>query len=92
MNKDVVMDLSDEITQNEFINKMRNGEAIKKIAIRERASPNQSDQENYSAGSFIPHLRALHDQCERSTSLSLVRTLFRDNQTRVDALFLGFMH
>ena len=79
--KDAVMDLRDEITQNEFINKMRNAEAIKKIAIREQASPNQSDQENYSAGSFLPHLRALHDACERSTSLSRSNSFSRPSNS-----------
>ena len=33
MLKDVVMDLSDELTQNEYINNLRNGQAIKKIAM-----------------------------------------------------------
>lgn len=68
--KDVVIDLGDEFTQNEYINKLRNGKAIKKIAIREWASPSQADQENYSEVTFIVHLRALHDQYEAPSFFS----------------------
>ena len=40
------MDLGDELTQNKYINKLQNGKAIMKIAVRERASHSQADQKN----------------------------------------------
>ena len=68
--KDIVMDLDDELTQNEYNSKSQNGEAIKNIAICERSSPNQADQDIYPEGIFPDHLCAVHDQCEGSSFLS----------------------
>ena len=67
---DTVLDLNDFLTQNKFINKLRNRDRVKEIVKRERASPNQSDKLNYISGTFMAHLRALDDSCGCSSSLS----------------------
>ena len=41
--EDNVLDLNDFLTQNKYINKLRNREQIEEIVKRERASPNRTD-------------------------------------------------
>lgn len=83
---DVVHNLGSVWTQNSYINKLCNHEEIMEIAKQERASPNASDQENYTKGIFLTHLRALHDECERSASSRLNSLLHRPGDRHTSRL------
>ena len=74
---DVPFDLGTESTLNSYINLLHNHDAIMDIAKRERASPNENDQENYTKGVFLTHLRALHDECERISASSQLSSFSR---------------
>ena len=52
------------------LSQLRNPEAIMRVAILERISANEAYQDIYSERTFPAHLRAVHDQCEGSSSLS----------------------